>query len=150
MARGSGTIPGGQYFSTSGTLAGEDLSAWQGKAVKYDSSGTVTGPGNDIVKCALAGNERPLGILANAPADTEAAEVITHGFALAYVHGSSIAPGDPLGVSSTRQGVLTKVTTNGEYVFARCMEYVNSASTDLRVRVEITHEGINSIDSASG
>lgn len=107
----------------SAIVAGESLAAAQFRCVKLDTNGAAV--------LASAG-ETAIGIVQNAPASAEFAEVaILGGGAFAVAQGN-VTAGDALKVSTG--GRVATSTANGDFVVARAME---SATQDQQFAVII-------------
>lgn len=102
-------------------VAGADLSAAQYKFVKLNSSG-------DVIAVAAA-TDRPIGVLQNAPASGQEAEVLIVG-GTKLVSGGSIGEGAALGTSATGTAVsLTAGTDTTKYILGSAI--TEAASADV-------------------
>jgi len=90
-------------------LAGADLSTHQYKLVKWDTTN------NSVVLCGSA--EKPMGVLMNAPASGEMAEVAVQGGAKVKIASTiSISSGALASVASAASGVA-RAAVAGEWAF---------------------------------
>jgi len=107
--------------------AGEDLSTYQYKLVKFNASGQV-------IHCNGAGDV-PIGILQDTPAAAgDPASVLPLGPVVkVYCDGQSvnIAAGDPIGTSATSTGI--KKTTDKDHVIGRACEACTTDGVPIRV-----------------
>lgn len=103
----------GPSLKIPGLTAGADLSAAQYKFVEMASATTVT--------VCNAATDRPIGVLQNAPASGDAAEVLA--FGISKVSGDAdLAVGDLIGTSADGQAdAKTPGTDTTEYVVGRVL-----------------------------
>ena len=134
LPQGKGPVVGSDNNITPpGLVAGEDLTAWQYKPVKFAATG------GKIVACDTDGEEA-IGILMNKPNTDQPARVIVHGEALAYVAIEAGYGGDSsadttmemwqeLVFSDAGHLVPTDGLDAAEFSNARFMDYGNVDST---------------------
>jgi hypothetical protein len=125
-------MPAGAERWDESYVAGADLSALQGYAVKLNSSGEV------IVVAAVT--DRAIGVLMNKPTATHAARVREVGIAVCVSDGSgaNIAAGDTVGYSST--GKIIKCTTADRPLLGRALE--PSTADGTLISVELHNPGM--------
>lgn len=105
-------------------LAGEDLSAKQYTFVKFSSSAART------VVAVSGTSDVPCGVLMNAPASGEAADVAMLGGGAKLKVAGAIAPGGRVKTNASGQGVAA--SADGEWVCAHVdATGANSASGDI-------------------
>lgn len=126
-----------QDFDTlAGLTAGADLSSYQFYAVKLASTA-----GQVVLSGALNTTTGPTmyaGILQNAPASGEEAQVAFRGISKMKVATSTIAIGDRVGVNSTSLGTDAAVTDN---VFHIARALVASAAANDIITVDLLGGG---------
>ena len=112
---------GGHYISIPGLVSAEDLSSSQFKTVKLASTAGQ-------VKAVAAATDEAIGVLQNAPASGEEAQVAALGVVKALVE-ASVSAGDFLGPSST--GRLKAATTDNNLNLGYAVTGSSTSAGDL-------------------
>jgi len=118
----------GPFALRDGTrVAGADLSTHQYKFIKLDSAGAV-------VICAAA-SDRPYGVLQNAPASGEEADVLLVGFSKVSAD-AALAIGIEIGTSADGQAdAKVRGTDLAEYIAGQVIEASGAAAEIIRCSI---------------